>query len=191
MDYVSSTFLELREFSMARTGSVSERCPALGRVLLFFLGCAFLLAVAAPMTRSLPGQWSLLILGAGTSVATFTLTVLFVRWEKLRLADVGAAAGRESLTRLVLGFVVGLFMVALQSSFVRLSGHIEWVRTPGVSLAPIALTLFTYLLLASREELAFHGYPLRRLERFFGTWTAQLIVAFVFAMEHRVGGYSW
>jgi membrane protease YdiL (CAAX protease family) len=174
---------------MARTGSVSERWPELGRVLLFFLGCAFVLAVAAP--RSLPGQPSLLILGAGTSVATFTLMVLFVWWERLGLSDVGAAAGRQSLTRLVLGFVVGLSMVALQSSLVRLAGHIEWVRTPGAGFAPIALALFTYLLLASREELAFHWYPLRRLERFFGTWPAQLIVAFVFAMEHRVGGYSW
>jgi hypothetical protein len=51
--------------------------------------------------------------------------------------------------------------------------------------------LVAYLLLACREELAFRGYPLRRLDRSFGPWSAQLIVALVFALEHRAGGYSW
>jgi hypothetical protein len=48
-----------------------------------------------------------------------------------------------------------------------------------------------YLLLACREELAFRGYPLRQLERSFGVWPAQLLVAAAFALEHRAGGYSW
>jgi membrane protease YdiL (CAAX protease family) len=30
-----------------------------------------------------------------------------------------------------------------------------------------------------------------RLERFFGLWTAQIIVALAFAAEHHAGGYSW
>ena len=54
-----------------------------------------------------------------------------------------------------------------------------------------AITLIAYLALASREELAFHGYPLRRLEQSFGIWGAQLIVALVFALEHMVGGWPW
>jgi hypothetical protein len=51
--------------------------------------------------------------------------------------------------------------------------------------------LTTYLALSWREELAFHGYPLRRLEQPFGPWVAQLIVAFVFAVEHVIGGVTW
>jgi len=45
--------------------------------------------------------------------------------------------------------------------------------------------------LAVREELAFHGYPLQRLKSIFGIWGAQLIVAFVFAFEHVLGGSTW
>jgi hypothetical protein len=50
------------------------------------------------------------------------------------------------------------------------------------------ITLVAYLSLSVREELAFHGYPLRRLKPFFGLWGAQFIVAFIFALEHVAGG---
>ncbi len=62
---------------------------------------------------------------------------------------------------------------------------------PENGIVMAAITLVAYLALASREELAFHGYPLRRLEQSFGIWRAQLIVALVFALEHMVGGWPW
>jgi membrane protease YdiL (CAAX protease family) len=48
--------------------------------------------------------------------------------------------------------------------------------------------MVAYVALSTREELAFHGYPLRRLKSFFGLWGAQFIVAFIFALEHVAGG---
>jgi len=45
--------------------------------------------------------------------------------------------------------------------------------------------------LSCREELAFHGYPLRRLKISFGFWGSQLIVILIFAVEHMAGGWSW
>jgi hypothetical protein len=39
--------------------------------------------------------------------------------------------------------------------------------------------------------LAFRGYPLRRLDSCFGVWTAQFVVALVFAVEHVAGGSTW
>ncbi len=176
---------------MAGRYSLSDRWLVFGRVLLFFLACASLLAFAAPHCSTLPGQWPKVALGLITSIATLALTLLFVRWDGIRLTDVGAVPTRKSMVRLVLGFIVGLFMVAVQFSLVTLAGHISWVRTPEMSVVPEAVALIAYLLLACREELAFRGYPLRRLDHVFGAWTAQIAVALVFAIEHRVGGYSW
>jgi hypothetical protein len=53
------------------------------------------------------------------------------------------------------------------------------------------MALLAYITLASREELAFRGYPLRRLDSSFGAWTAQFVVALVFAVEHVAGGSTW
>ena len=71
------------------------------------------------------------------------------------------------------------------------SGHVRWVRASECSFSATAGALLLYLAVACREELAFRGYPLRRIDSGFGLWAAQLVVATIFALEHVVGGYSW
>ncbi|HEY1685484.1 MAG TPA: type II CAAX endopeptidase family protein [Tepidisphaeraceae bacterium] len=149
-----------------------------------------MLAVISPLTPKLSGAWPLVFLGTAASFGVFGLTMLFVRWEGLRLRDVGAAPGLRSLLRFVVGFVTGLLLVALSAAIQTVVGHLRWVRTPGVGLGSVIITILGFTALASREELAFRGYPLRRLERSFGVWGAQFIVAAVFALEHWVGGWS-
>ena len=165
------------------------RCKVLGRVGLFFLGCAAMLAVISPLIPRLPGAWPLVILGTVTSLGAFALTVLFVLWEVLRLEDVGAAPGRRSVRRFPFGFLVGLLLVALSVAIQTVVGHLRWVRTPGSGFDSTLVTLIGFVTLSCREELGFRGYPLRRLQRLFGIWGAQIIVALVFALEHWVGGW--
>jgi len=173
------------------TESGSRQWRLLRRVLLFVLGCAFVLAATAPLTRKLPGPWSDLVLGTVAGLAAFGLTVLFVRGERLRLEDVGAAPTWRSLPRFAIGFLIGLFLVALYASSLAAIAHMRWARGTGVGLEGTMLTLVTYIVLSCREELGFHGYPLRRLERSFGLWGAQIIVALVFSVEHMAGGWPW
>ncbi len=176
---------------MSIPSSVRNSWITLGRVLLFFLICAFLLAVAAPFCSRLPGQVSHVALGSTTTVATFLVSWLFVRWDKLRLRDIGAAPNLQSMGRAIVGFALGLLLVGTQTCFVRLVGHVHWVRTPSVGFVPVGMALVGYVTLASREELGFRGYPLRRLDSCFGAWIAQFIVALAFAMEHVAGGATW
>jgi membrane protease YdiL (CAAX protease family) len=172
--------------------SVRNRWSTVGRVLLFFIICALLLILAGSFcSRLLPGQFSQVVLGSVTTVATVIVTGLFLRWDKLRFRDVGAAPDRQSAIRMLVGFALGLLLVALQTCFVMLAGHVHWVRTPPVGLASVGTALLAYVTLASREELAFRGYPLRRLDNCFGVWSAQFIVALVFATEHVAGGSTW
>lgn len=171
--------------------STHNRWVTLGRVLLFFLLCAFLLALSAPLYSKLPGQLSQIALGSTTTAATFLVTWLFLLWDKLRLRDVGAAPDLQSISRAIVGFALGLLLVGIQTYLVRLGGHVHWVRTPVVGFAPVSMAFVAYITLASREELAFRGYPLRRLDSCFGAWPAQCIVAFVFAIEHVAGGMTW
>jgi membrane protease YdiL (CAAX protease family) len=165
--------------------------PGSGRVLLFFIACAVLLASIAPIERQFPGLPTGLFTGAVTSIGTLVLTVVFVRWEGLTLEDVGGSVGRRSPLRFAIGFLLGLLLVALHTSIVGFASDVRWVRSESVSFLDIATSLIIYFLLSCREELAFHGYPLRRLNSFFGLWVAQFIVAMVFAVEHVAGGATW
>lgn len=132
-----------------------------------------------------------MVTGAITSLGTLILTAVFVRWEGLRLVDVGAAIGKGSGLRFVAGFLVGLLLVVLHVSIEGFVGGLRWVRTEGFGSLDVLMMLITYVLLACREELAFRGYPLRRLNSMFGLWVSLIVVALVFALEHVAGGSSW
>jgi membrane protease YdiL (CAAX protease family) len=155
------------------------------------LGCAVMLATAAPVAARVSGMWSQFLTGALASIGAFALTVLFVRWDRLSLADVGAAINARSVARLTFGFLVGLLLVALWAAISAAAGTVRWVRAPAVGSPGVATALVAYLALSIREELGFRGYPLRRMDRVFGLWAAQLFVAIVFAAEHRLGGLPW
>jgi membrane protease YdiL (CAAX protease family) len=114
-----------------------------------------------------------------------------VRWEGLRLADIGVRPDRRSALRLAIGFLMGLILVALHTVMAWGAGHVRWVPASGVGLLEATLTLIAFLLLSAREELAFHGYALRRLWALSSYWVALPVLAFVFALEHRVGGSTW
>ena len=197
----SSDYRNVLQSGVAKSERVRDSLPPMennvrrwavsGRVLLFLISCAVLLASTAPFERRFPGLPPGFFAGAITSLGTLVLTVLFVRWEKLSLEDVGAAVSRKSPLRFVVGFLVGLILVALHVSVEAIVGHTRWVRSEGVGSLAIAAWLIVYVLLACREELAFRGYPLRRLNSLFGVWVSQLTIALVFAAEHAAGGWTW
>jgi membrane protease YdiL (CAAX protease family) len=166
-----------------------SRWRLLGRVVLFVLGGALVLAVAAPLTKNIPGSWRNLVLGMVAASGAFALAVVFVRWEGIRLEDVGSAPSRRSVPRFVIGFFMGLLLVALSTLISAAFGHVRWVRAPETGFLGVPVVLVTYIALSSREELEFRGYPLLRLEKFFGVWGAQTIVAMGFAAEHMAGGW--
>lgn len=161
------------------------------RIALFIAACAAALAAVAPLCRRLPVPWQSFAVGAASSAIAFAFTLLFTRWDGRSLRDVGAAVDARSLFRFGAGVAIGLTLVTLQTMAVSATGHIHWTRAGNPPIASLALVPLTYLLLACREELAFHGYPLRRLDRLFGMAVAQVAIAVVFAFEHRLGGWTW
>ena len=163
---------------------------SLGRVLLFLICCALLLAITASLAIGQRSSLQALTIGSIASLGCLALTVLFVRWERLHLRDVGAMPNRNSLVLLGIGFACGLFLVALHSFLVGVAGHTHWVRVVGPTAYQAGLIGIGYLFLSAREELAFHGYPLRRLQVLLGVWGAQGTIAAVFALEHMAGGWS-
>ena len=161
------------------------------RVLLFFALTIVLLALAGPVATALHLSSPALAVGAITAAGTFLLTLAFVRWDGISLRNVGAAPGGQTVARFLIGFAIGLLLVALHVSIEAIAGHVTWARSQNVSGWGMALSFLTYLLLACREELAFRGYPLRRLNSAYGLWIAQSVVAIVFALEHVAGGATW
>jgi hypothetical protein len=130
--------------------------------------------------------------GAFTSILTFFLTLLFLRWDHRDVRDVGLAWTKQTLPRWLLGLFIGLVLVALQECIIYAGGHTHWARDPkSGSMASVLLPLTAYVLLALREELAFRAYPLRSLERASGMWVALIVTSIIFTLEHTAGGWTW
>ncbi|UIR57100.1 CPBP family intramembrane metalloprotease [Sphingobacterium sp. SRCM116780] len=142
------------------------------------------------MTKNLPKPWSDILLGSIASIAVFILTVVFSRWENLQLSEIGVVPRKQTLPLFGCGFGIGLLLAIAQGLLVITFSDVKLMYAPQTSTITIFLTLILYLILAFREELAFHGYALRSLTYAIGSWKAQLMIAIIFSLEHFAGGYT-
>jgi membrane protease YdiL (CAAX protease family) len=153
--------------------------------------CAIALAAISALIKSFPSDWNQHLLLIITIIITYGLTILFTRWDRLPLKKVGVVANKTTLKKVAVGFGLGLLMTLLQPVIVLLLGHYKFSFIPTISTYPIFFYFTLYMLVAIREELAFRGYPLFRLNYSFGLWTAQLIIFLIFSLEHIAGGMTW
>ena len=164
------------------------------------MGYALLIGVQASgaLTGMLPQHWQqvlsrcqLLVFGTLTSIGALALTCLLVRCEEIGLADVGADLHRRSPLQFVLGFLIGLTLFAMYFIIIYTVAGTRWVWAPEASIGGVILVLLGFVAGSCAEELGFRGYPLRRLEKAFGLWVAQAIVAVAFIFYHVALGWPW
>ncbi|HMI06332.1 MAG TPA: type II CAAX endopeptidase family protein [Flavobacterium sp.] len=160
------------------------------RVLAFCMCCMIVLIVGSSLTKNLPKPWSELLLGIVATVAVFGFTVLFSRWEKIRLDKLGVTPKKGTIRRFIFGFIIGLLLSITHTALVLLFSHAKIVSVSSLSFSAIVFTFLLYFVLALREELAFRGYPLRALYCSIGSWKSQIIIAVIFSLEHIAGGYT-
>ena len=174
--------------------SPTGRWPAIARVAAFWIAYLAILIVASiPKSTGMvrasigPLQW-----GLTSSAALLALTLLILKRERRSPRDIGLDLTRGSVSRFLLGTVVGVATYALNVAVVAgLVGGLRAVAVPMLDGRVIALGLCTTFALASMEELGFRGYPLRTLVSRIGFWPAQVIVAVAFACTHIAYGWSW
>ena len=159
--------------------------------LLFWLGTMALLVVVSIASHELPLPWQVVINGAGGAVLAWGLSRLFLRWDRLAPTDARLVPYARSLARLLCGLVAGAALACLFVGLLWLSGLVEFrpATSPDVA-SSLALVAAGFLLLATREEIAFRGYLLHTLETGFGRWPALLAMAVLFAIEHALSGGS-
>ncbi|PKA99651.1 hypothetical protein B0O79_3369 [Flavobacteriaceae bacterium MAR_2009_75] len=90
----------------------------LARVILFYVCTVVVIistsALANNISTKLNNQLSALL----ATILTFSLILVFIRWEKLDLNDVGIVPGKMSAARFSIGFIGGLSMAIMQAMIV-------------------------------------------------------------------------
>ena len=169
----------------------SKRLYTIGRVLVFSLSCVIILIFTSSLTQNivstLTDQLSILL----ATILTFVLIFLFLKWEKIKLSDIGIIPGKYSISRFLCGYIIGFTMAASQALIVLYYGHFQLKPVPGISMIDILLPFLLYVLVACREELAFRSYSLRSLNMTLGPVWALAIIAIIFIIEHVAAGMTW
>lgn len=160
------------------------------RVLIFCFCCALILILVSPLTNSFPKPWPEFLLGTIATILVFGLSIVFARWEKIQLKDIGIIPNHQTFGKFIFGFSIGLLLVLLQVILVLAISHSKLILVPQLSIKPVLIMFSLYFILSLREELAFRGFPLRSLNYAIGSWKSQLIIALIFSLEHLAGGYT-
>jgi membrane protease YdiL (CAAX protease family) len=180
---------------MSTSNSLSPhtvKWATLGRVLLYCVGCAITLALTSGITKGMSNNFSSYAALLLAIIITIGLTLLFVRWEQINLNDIGMMPGKYTISRVVVGFIIGLAMAVLQPLILILfNSHIHLALSPKIAIMQVIDAFILYMLIAIREEIAFRAYPLRSLDRMMASWVALAIVLIIFSLEHILGGMTW
>jgi len=127
---------------MATSGISSKWFFAICRILLFYSISIIIFATSSGLTKNLflGDHLSFLI----SSILTFLLAVLFARWEKLPLKDIGLIADNGSLLRFLTGFGIGMLMVIVQALVVANFAAVQFSLTLDNHAVNIVTSLILY-----------------------------------------------
>ncbi len=155
--------------------------------IALFTGIA--VGVTIGLSELVPGwggrDWFVARTGACEAIGFGLATLIVGRWLKdLSWAQLGwrGAASPNLFVGVGLGALMAAVAVGLAVLLdgARVHGTGDWSLWPRVAL-PLAVGL---VLAALGEELAFRGFPLRRLADAFGVLPAILFLAFLFGLAH-------
>jgi membrane protease YdiL (CAAX protease family) len=159
------------------------------RVAAFWVAAIAIFMGAGMLRAAAPPEYSALAWGVLSTIGVVALTFAFLRREKRGLDSAGLRFTSASLPRFVAGAGIGVALYALQVALIAMiTGSLRLAAT-GRTAGAIALAVATYVALAAMEEVAFRGYPLRRLEERFGPPAAIAIGAMAFGILHLT--YGW
>ncbi len=158
---------------------------------LGLLGLSFLPA-------GLPNYLIGLVFGALVTVFAYVLTLAFIRKDHLTLESLGLKLTAGSVPRFFIGLLAGMVVMGLMMLVILRAAGMSFDIDPDHSLfRAVFLSLVTFTLLSSMEEIAFRGYFLVKLKEAVGVRTAIYVTSLCFgiyhglSIDHILGPASW
>ena len=157
-----------------------------------FCSCFTLLLMLFSMGKQLfpasAERWAYGLLGTAAGLVT---TLVFVRIDKLRFADVGLQWRKTTLLHFAQGVMLGVLVMGSMAAMVFALGglHLQW--NTHATVWGLLLAILPLIPLALMEEIGFRGYPLQRLQKAIGIRNAIWITALLFGVYHLLKGWSW
>lgn len=162
---------------------------SISRVLLFYILSIAVFATVSGLTKTLPYPDHISILLS--TVLTLVMVVVFSKWEKLHLKEIGIAIQKTSFQRLFIGFGIGVLLVVVQATIASTFAEIKFSLSTDISVLSLIPSIILYFIVALREELVFRSFALRSLANSSNPIFALILITIIFILEHIISGMSW
>lgn len=155
--------------------------------IIIFIGIAML---SGKLPSFIPGMKSQLTSSAVACLIALLTVQLFKPKDKPAFATIGLIWQPKTPLRLIYGLLIGtaIFMAILIALLtftpLKLTYNLPYFNPQAL------LTYATLIPLAMIEEIAFRSYPQITLNKAYGIWVSQFVVAFCFGLCHVVYGWS-
>lgn len=147
-----------------------------------------LLVVVSPLKSMLPPQYERYAYGITGTLVAFVVVGLFVKIAKTSWAAIGLQWRSFTIKNFLVGLVAGTILCAAMMFIIIYFNDLQLERITATTLLPFLGWAMSLLLLSFMEEVAFRTYAFTTLDKAAGPWTAQIIIAILFALYHVAGG---
>jgi membrane protease YdiL (CAAX protease family) len=149
------------------------------------------LFVIFSFTKSfIPNNLERLAHGIVGTFAAFLATILFLKFDRKQLSDIGLTFKRNTIIKFVAGVMIGVVIMGLLASTVLYFSNVTAEVNPRSSVWHFLLATLPLIPLAYMEELGFRAYPLEILKDKIGIRLSIIITSILFALYHIVNGWT-
>lgn len=125
-----------------------------------------------------------------TGIALF-LTYLALKKDKTTFKKIGFRWERKTPILFTIGFLMGAFITVIMLAIVIHFSSVELIYNTSSNIGWVLFWLLAFLPLAFMEEIIFRGYAFTKIQRNFGIWPAQILLALLFAWYHDFTGLTF
>lgn len=156
--------------------------------ILVFIGFLMICGKIRYMIQLQP-MYSALVYGILGCMAGIIVVWGFLKVEKRSISSIGLIWEKKTFVRFVLGVAIGILLFAtILLGLLYFSALTIRFNSEPFSLA-FFLVYLPILPLALMEEIGFRSYPQIRLNKAYGIWTSQIVIAIVFGAYHILNGW--
>jgi membrane protease YdiL (CAAX protease family) len=160
------------------------------RSVLFCVAFTVLFIILSLAKGFIPHSGERLAHGILGTLAALIATIIFLRVDKKKFADIGLSVNRYTLLKFFFGVVVGILVMGIMVISVWYFTTASISLNPGASVLNFLLMTLPLIPLAFMEELGFRAYPLEIVKNKIGIRWAILLTSIVFALYHIVNGWT-
>lgn len=172
---------------MTLTKNIKTILISLGVPVLF--SGALMLGVLISLPANFIGENERFTYGILGSLAALLIIYVFLKTEGKSWKDYLLTADNQTIVRFFIGSVGGLILASLMFLLQIWYSDLQTTFT-GADISEFVWMALSLIPLAFMEELAFRSFAFIKLKDTFGVWSAQIVIAILFALYHYAGGWT-